>query len=194
MLARLQQVTTLGLLALACAWFGWFATRGRWGWAVLGALLIVVGYAIFLAVELLLLAWQHGDDPTPRAGAAQLWRAWWGEVRTAPRVFCWRQPFRSLAEPDSLPAGCTGATGVLLVHGFVCNRGLWTPWMARWRAEGVPFVAVNLEPVFGSIDDYPPIIEAAMRRLEAATGEKPARWSPTALRPKSSIGLPTAFT
>ncbi|MEO5698198.1 MAG: alpha/beta fold hydrolase, partial [Burkholderiaceae bacterium] len=62
-----------------------------------------------------------------------------------------------------------GRTGVVLVHGFVCNRGLWTPWMRVFRERGIPFVAVNLEPVFGSIDSYPQIIEAAVARIEAAT-------------------------
>jgi triacylglycerol lipase len=37
----------------------------------------------------------------------------------------------------------------------------------------VPFVAVNLEPVFGAVDDYVPILEAAVNRLERATGLAP---------------------
>jgi triacylglycerol esterase/lipase EstA (alpha/beta hydrolase family) len=87
-------------------------------------------------------------------------------------VFCWRQPFRSRAEPDFLPEA-PGRRGVVLVHGFVCNRGLWNPMMAWLRSRGVPFVAVNLEPVFGSIDRYADIVEAAVRRVEAATGQPP---------------------
>ncbi|MFL5074340.1 MAG: esterase/lipase family protein, partial [Microvirga sp.] len=55
----------------------------------------------------------------------------------------------------------------------VCNRGLWNPLMTRLRALGVPFVAVNLEPVFGSIDRYADIIEHAVQRVEAATGQPP---------------------
>ena len=34
--------------------------------------------------------------------------------------------------------------------------------MRRLRRRGVPFVAVNLEPVFGSIDSYAATIEAAV--------------------------------
>ena len=62
---------------------------------------------------------------------------------------------------------------MLFVHGFFCNRGLWNPWMRRLRAAGIPFVAVNLEPVFGSIDSYASIVEAAVRSLEQATGGAP---------------------
>ena len=172
-LARLQQFSTLGLLFAAAAWaLGW-ARAGRPGVALAGALAIVFGYALFLGVEFLLLARVHGADPAPRPRAAQLLRAWWGEVLTAPQVFCWRQPFRSRAQPDHLPASSPGRRGLVMVHGFVCNRGLWNPWMKRLRADGVPFVAVDLEPIFGSLDTYAAIVEAAVVRVEAATGMAP---------------------
>ena len=138
-LARLQQFITLGALALASLWAWACARAGHPGWAVVGALLIVGGYALVLGLEFALLRQAHGDDdPTPRASAAQLLRAWWGEVRSAPLVFCWRQPFFSRAHADLLPADATGRRGVLLVHGFVCNRGLWNRWLQRLHAGGVP--------------------------------------------------------
>ncbi len=172
-LARLQQFTTCGLLMAAAAWAAWAWRAGQGPWALGGALLIVFGYALVLGLEFVFLSRAHGEDPAPRASAAQLLRAWWGEVRSAPRVFCWQQPFRSRVWPDHLPGDAHGRRGLLLVHGFVCNRGLWNPWMARLRAAGVPYVAVDLEPVFGSIDDYAGIIEGAVRRLEQATGRPP---------------------
>ena len=173
-LARLQQFITVGALAIAALWAWACARAGHPGWAVGGALLIVGGYALVLGLEFALLRRAHGDDdPTPRATAAQLLRAWWGEVRSAPLVFCWRQPFFSRAHPDLLPADAAGRRGVLLVHGFVCNRGLWNPWLQRLRQAGVPVVAVNLEPVFGSIDDYVACVEAGVQRLQQATGLAP---------------------
>jgi hypothetical protein len=160
------------LLAAATAWVAW-----RWphspAVAILGALVIVFGYSIFLAIEFVLLK-QVGTDP---AAPAPSWRdairAWWGETWTTPGVFFWRQPFRWRAEPDALSAAA-GKRGVVFVHGFVCNRGFWNPWMRAVRASGHPFVAVNLEPVFGSIEDYAPIIDEAVRRVtQAADGMKP---------------------
>jgi len=173
MLARLQRFTTLGLLALAAAWAlaGWRA--GHPVWALAGALFIVLGYALVLAIEFTLLHHAHGDDPAPRATPAQLLTAWLGEVRSAPLVFCWRQPFRSALWPDHLPAESNGRRGLLLVHGFVCNRGLWNPWLAKLLDAGTPFIAVNLEPVFGSVDDYIGIVGQAVQRLEQATGGAP---------------------
>ena len=173
MLARLQQCTTLGLLAAALAWAAVFLARGQPVWAGVGALLIVLGYTLFLALEFVLLSRLNRDDPAPRASAAQLFGAWWGEVLAAPQVFCWRQPFRSKAEPDHLPALPAGRRGVVFVHGFLCNRGIWNPWLARLRALGVPFVAVNLEPVFGPIEGYAASVERAVASVEQATGVAP---------------------
>jgi triacylglycerol lipase len=172
MLARLQQFTTLGLLAAAIAWAAWCLQRGEVLWALGGSALVVFTYALILALEFVLVWCVHGNDPAPRATPAQLFKAWFAEALAAPRVFCWQQPFRSHRDPDHLPA-TSGRRGVVLVHGFICNRGFWNRWMPKLRAQAVPFIAVNLEPVFGTIGDYAPIIDAAVRRLEQATGMPP---------------------
>jgi triacylglycerol lipase len=176
MLARLQQIITLGLLTTASGWAAFFFTRGETTWAVVGALLIVLGYALILALEFILLWFVNRPDPTPNASPLQLVQAWFGEVTTAPMVFCWRQPFRSNAVPDFLPTregNDSTQRGIVFIHGYVCNRGLWNPLMEKLQARGVPFVAVNLEPVFGSIDNYAPIIDAAVKRVTASTGMAP---------------------
>ncbi len=173
MLARLQRFTTLGLLALAALWAVLAWRAGHAAWALAGAVFVIFGYTLVLAVEFALLRIAHGDDPAPRATIGQLLRAWFGEVHSAPLVFCWRQPFRSQLWPDHLPADAKGRRGLLLVHGFVCNRGIWNHWLERLHAGGVPCIAINLEPVFGSIDGYVAIIDGAVLRLEQATGVAP---------------------
>jgi triacylglycerol lipase len=184
MLARLQQLTTLGALAAALLWAVLLWRAGHPWAAGLGAALLAGGYAAVLALEFVLLHLAHGNDPTPRPTPLQLLRAWWGEVCAAPRVFGWRQPFCSSRWPDRLTGDASSAAkklteqvkgkrGVLLIHGFVCNRGLWNPWLQRLHQQGTPFVALSLEPVFGGIDDYAPQIEQAVQRLLAATGLAP---------------------
>jgi triacylglycerol esterase/lipase EstA (alpha/beta hydrolase family) len=173
MIARLQQFITLAALALAAAWAVVFLQRGQPAVAIAGALLAVFGYALFLAVEFVLLARHGSDDSAPVPRKAQLLRAWAAEALHAPRVFCWRQPFRSRAEPDFLPTHSSARRGVVFVHGFVCNRGFWNPWMALLRARGVPFSAPNLEPPSGSIDGYVEMVDAAVRRVEQVTGRAP---------------------
>lgn len=173
MLARLQQAVALLWLAtlLAGPWAWWQA--GHPLAALACALLLLMGHALWLALGMVLAWMVNRRAGGPQAPLCDWGRAWWGEVRCAPRVFGWRQPFRSRAWPDHLPATARGRRGVLLVHGFVCNRGLWNPWLRRFHSLDLPVVAVNLEPVFGQIDDYRARIEQGVARLEAATGVPP---------------------
>ncbi|MES2184519.1 MAG: alpha/beta fold hydrolase [Pseudomonadota bacterium] len=174
MIARLQQRITLGLVLLAAAWAaGWWHQSAAV--AVGGALALLFGHAFFLALECVAMVRVNRGDPAPRATTWQVLRAWLHESVTAPRVFCWRQPFRAQAVPDHLPAdgSATGRRGVVLVHGLVCNRGFWTPWLRQLRQQGRPFVALSLEPVSAPIDSYVPALDAAVVRVTAATGQPP---------------------
>lgn len=172
MLARLQQAIVLGLLALIGAWL--LAMRHAPMWLVaVGVLGLACAHAVVLALEFLLMHRVNRADPAPRATGRELLRAWVAESLTAPRVFLWQQPMRSRRWADHLPATPSGQRGVVFVHGFVCNRGLWNPWMQRLQRQGRTFCAVNLEPVFGSIDDYVPLIDSAVQRVTAATGLPP---------------------
>jgi len=167
-LARLQQAIVVVLLALAAAWVAWQWPRSPFV-AVIGAFAILFGHSIFLGIEFVLLKRIGGDANAPPISWGDAIRAWWHETFTTPRVFFWRQPFRWRAEPDALdPAD--GKRGIVFIHGFVCNRGFWNPWMREMRRAGHPFVAVNLEPVFGSIEDYAPIIDDAVTRVTKAGG------------------------
>lgn len=173
-LARLQQVITLSLLCAATAWLAWHWHESRWV-AVAGFVAITLSYSAFLALEFIALRWVGREDPAPRPSWSELARAWLGETLAAPRVFLWRQPFRWRAHPDHLQVapGSESLRGVVFIHGFVCNRGFWAPWLRALRGEGRCYVAVNLEPVFGSIDDYLPIVEDAVTRVTQATGLPP---------------------
>ncbi|WP_428300016.1 esterase/lipase family protein [Hydrogenophaga sp.] len=171
-LARLQQwLMALGLV-LTVLWLVYWWPRSPF-LALLGGALVVGGYALVLAFEGLAAAWLNRQDEAPRAGWRDLIGAWWQEVRVAPQVFAWRQPFRWASLPDDEVPTDTGEPAVVFVHGFVCNRGLWLPWMRRLRELGVPYVSVNLEPVFGSIDDYAHQIAEGVRRARALTGRPP---------------------
>ncbi len=174
MLARLQQIITLTLLASALAWLYacWDAHPVL---ALAGFAFIALGYSLFLALEFIALRIVNRADPAPAPQWRELIGAWWGETQVAPRIFCWRQPFRSGAVPDHVdqPSVLAGRRGVVFIHGFFCNRGFWNPWLKRLQLSGHAFSAVSLEPVFGSIDDYAPLIEAAVQRVTRATGMPP---------------------
>lgn len=174
MLARLQKFITFALLAAALGWLFYFRHNSP-ALAVAGFFIIALGYTLFLALEYVFLVVVNRDDPAPPATLAELFSAWLGESLVAPQVFCWRQPFRSNAFPDNLDAPniTQGKRGVVFIHGFFCNRGFWNPWLERLQGSGHAFVAVNLEPLFGSIDEYIPSIDEAVRKVTQATGLAP---------------------
>ena len=172
-LARLLQALVLALLLWAALWIAGVAFWGAAWWVAAIALLALGAHALMMALEFTLRAVINRHDPAPRATGFELLRAWFAEVVGAIVVFGWRQPFRSRRYADLLPTPAQGRRGVVLVHGFVCNRGIWNPWLQRLHAAGVPCIAPDLEPVFGSIDAYVPQIDAAVRRLSDATGLPP---------------------
>lgn len=169
----LQRVTSLirwlGGAALV-AWAG-----QRWGvqeafWALF-AVVLGPGLAMLPGFLVLRFVPTGPGEPAPPLGA--LLQAWWREVLAVSRVFGWQQPWRERAEPDFLPADAQGPRGMLLLHGYSCNRGLWNTWMRQLRARGVPFIALTLEPAFGSIDRYAPEVERAAKALQDLTGLPP---------------------
>ena len=172
-LARLLQALAAIQLAAILAWLAW-----RWpqapAQALLGVLAILSIAPAVLATEFVLLAIVSRRHPgVPLPSARQLVSAWAGESWHLFLVFYWRLPFRWRVPEDKLDAGTAGRRGVVFIHGFVCNRGFWAPWLEQVRAGGHACVAVNLEPVFASIDHYVPIVEEAVRKVAAATGGPP---------------------
>ena len=71
-----------------------------------------------------------------------------------------------------LPAiGTEAKIPVVLVHGYLCNHRIWDDVTRMLRAQGHTVYAVNLEPVFGSIDQYAPVLENAVQALLQHTGQ-----------------------
>jgi triacylglycerol lipase len=173
MLATFWRVVTALLLLLALAWAAWW--RDAPAVALAGALFIGLLHVPVMAIEFfVLLPLLNRGDPSPRASFGQRARAWWHECTTAVAVFGWRLPWRTHAEPDHLEPHTAGRRAVVLVHGYLCNRALWNPWMRKLRAAGIPFVAVDLEPVFRtSITAYAAIVDRAVQRATRATGVAP---------------------
>src|SRR4051794_28883140 len=111
MLARVQRLIAFCLMAglLAAIWLALHFDAPIF-WLIPG--LVVVGYAAVLAIEFWLLRRSYGAADPERPGLKQLIVAWAAEATGSPRVFLWRQPFRSLAEPDHLPAEARNRRGV----------------------------------------------------------------------------------
>ncbi len=182
--ARTQQIMTLVLATMALVWFWAWASRGQWALASL-AILTGLPHAPALALELFWAAYlaRHesarraaGPDSAPpqtHPGGLAWLRAGCHEALLAIRVFGWQQPWAHAAHDDHLPPDALGRRGVLLVHGFYCNRGFWNTWMPLLRREGIPYVAVTLGPPQAGIAQQARGIEQAVLRLTELTGSAP---------------------
>lgn len=173
MIARWQRGALLLGFALWALASGLAWAQGHPALALAFTGLALGGHAAWLGLTVLLMRRvQRASGVAPPAGA-DAWRSWWAECRAAPRVFAWRQPFRTHAEPDVWPADAAGRQGVLLVHGYLCNRAIWNPWLRRLRARGIPAVAVTLEPPGAALDTHVPTLAAAAQQLWQRTGRAP---------------------
>ena len=143
-----------------------------WGWSLLAgaatpfavhAAIVALGFAGALRHA---RAGPHGG----RLGASGAARAIALEFLASARAFQFEMPLtprrvlpgENLATSDPVP--------VLLVHGYLCNRQVWRPLARFLAARGHAIGAVDLEPVFGSIDDYGRIVREGIDRLRARTG------------------------
>jgi pimeloyl-ACP methyl ester carboxylesterase len=61
-------------------------------------------------------------------------------------------------------------TPILFVHGYGCNQQSWLDFMRAANAAGHEVDALDLEPVFGSIEQYVPLIDAAVKQLQTDSG------------------------
>ena len=170
--ANIQRFLNCGLVLF------WWALAWHYGLRQpVAALLCFVAPALItpalLAMQCIASCIFNRTDPTPASGLQGWLLAWARESVVVWRVFSWWQPFFRAAIPDNLDSTVPGKRGMVLVHGFFCNRALWTLWMRHLHAQGRVFVAVDLEPAFGSIDDYTATEEAAVRQVTQATGLPP---------------------
>lgn len=166
MLARMLRQLILFQWALGALLAYWLHTSRGWGlWA---AVLLALAIPVITALLTDLTTWirSRADEPTGH------WvRSLFGEIHAGLVIFLLRQPWAG--KPPGIQASI--ATGpqkipVVLAHGYVCNHRIWDDLVPRLQAQGHPVMAVDLEPVFGSIDQYADVIEVAVQTLQKQTG------------------------
>ena len=82
--------------------------------------------------------------------------------------FNWSQAFPGVAvRPD--PSGARDGPPILLVHGYLCNRGVWTSLSRRLAEAGLgPIYTITFDPMFGSVDR---LVSKLDTRIEAICHE-----------------------
>ncbi|MCO4890539.1 alpha/beta fold hydrolase [Cupriavidus sp. WGtm5] len=163
-----------------------------WPWPgalAAGAGLILGGFAAGIAIAFALSGrglWVARGDHPPAPPAelaatrkplrlAQALRCYGAECLAVLRMFDWLQPFRArapFAPADHARPG-RDAPPVLLVHGYACGQAIWLDMQPALAAAGYRCHGIDLEPVFGDIDDYAHALLAAMRRIRAESGRAP---------------------
>ncbi|GAB4476606.1 MAG: alpha/beta fold hydrolase [Burkholderiaceae bacterium] len=165
-LLRISLALQIGGGALLAAWW---LPDGASPWIALAAGFAIppVGHGAVLGIEFALAAWV--DPRRPRAAVSHVLRVWLRETSASLRAFAWRMPF--LAGFSELPIERDPARpAVLLVHGYLCNRAVWKPWLEGGALAGCNVATVDLAPPFADIDGYADLVHAAVERLRAASG------------------------
>jgi triacylglycerol lipase len=163
MLARLLRrliATQFMLGAVVSYWIGssWLAAL-LWG--------LALPFAVMILTDIITALRSRGDEP-----ASAWWSSLWGEFGAGIQVFILRQPWTKDTPTVLAPTTTTtpARIPVLLIHGYMCNHRIWDDAAQALRQQGHTVLAVNLEPVFASIDRYAAVIEPAVQQLRAATG------------------------
>jgi pimeloyl-ACP methyl ester carboxylesterase len=135
---------------------------------------VAMGLAAPFAIVALMLAIEVGvtaiaDPRVPPCSPWHLLRLWFDETLVSYRAFLWRQPFASRFMEPTVVAD-PRRPAVLLVHGFMCNRAVWQPLLDAGLLRGFNVATVDLLPVYGDIDRYAEVIDAALARLLGNAG------------------------
>jgi hypothetical protein len=140
-----------------------------WLALALAALLPLAVHAVPLGIEFVIGA-VFDRRTVARLSLRDALRVWWNETMRSFVVFNIDQPWRAnFAERPIVHDPARPA--VLLVHGYMCNRGTWRRWLLRGTVPQHWNVAtVNLEPIFVPVERYADGIHEAVEALRAASG------------------------
>ena len=170
-------LTIAGVLAVAVGLYGVLAmaafAAGTPAWLLVAgapALYLVV-LALFVA-SYFLLAWvfRARRPPQARIGLAAtlrlVWFEYWTLAGAAPRMLLYRM---LVPDPPATPA----ALPVVLVHGVLCNAGVWVRVLRHLRAAEIgPVYGLSYGPPLASIERFADQLDALIRRVRERTGAR----------------------
>jgi pimeloyl-ACP methyl ester carboxylesterase len=164
LLLAIQALAALGIGLAAVEIFG----ASRWQAFALGLASVVLVRVAINANNFFMSA--RFASPTPaeyRLGLPARLRMFLEEFGASMLQSSWSMP-RASACTRIHPG--SGATPVLLLHGYGCNSGYWSHLVPHLDAAQISHASVDLEPLTGDIDGYAPLVEHAVETLRAATG------------------------
>lgn len=174
MISRLARAALLCEALLYLAWILWLNDAEH---APLRIFAMVVGTALLLRFIVTLGPFLTVLGLRVRDGRPILnvgfGRALLGEYLAKSLSFTLWQPFeRSLMQPDADPQPGEPVP-ILLVHGYLCNRGSWFVMRRMLRAQlPNPVFTISLEPPFTRIDDYLAQLDVRVSEILAGSGHQ----------------------
>jgi hypothetical protein len=124
-------------------------------------------FAVMILVDTYSGVLSRGPEPMSVWFRSLLGEYWAGIV-----VFIFRQPWTKQPSVFLPATDDANRIPVVLVHGYMCNHRIWDDVIYALRAQGHAVHAVNLEPLYCSIDRYVPIVETAVQALLAQSSHK----------------------
>lgn len=164
-LMLLQVLAVLGVAYLAMQ-----------AWGVASPMLaVLMALAMLLAVRALIVVRNFRESrrlgssvPAEyQLGAMGAARLFFGELRATLWTSSWGMLRPRLHAADTIAGQ---GLPVLLVHGYVCNRGYWTKLSRQLARAGIVHDGVDLEPIGADIEEFVPQVELAIAELCARTG------------------------
>jgi len=168
MTRRLLLLQLLGWMVLCAATVHWF--HQPWPVAALGSSVTLLAARMAITINSFVLAWRYRSD-TPaahRLNAAQMTRLFFVEFASSLWSSSWAMPFQCFSDGEVAPGN---GLPVLLVHGYGCNSGYWHAMHQAMTRAGIGHHAIDLEPVFGDIEEYVPLVQRAVDDLCRSSGQ-----------------------
>lgn len=174
-LARALQLQLLLELGLYAALGSVLLRSFGWGLADVIALAVAIFFALRLTLVAFtfVVAWLYRTPRPPehRLGVGASIKLVLVETWAFIALFAFVQPLeRVLMRPDRLRRVKLGEHPVLLVHGYLCNRGAWRWLRRRLERRGYCVATLNLEPALADIDTYVDQLERRSDELLYETG------------------------
>jgi len=139
--------------------------------AILLGMALVALFRASITANSFFLTWPYRakSTHTPELTWPGIFRLFAGEYCATMLCSSWGMPFQRF---DKRIFTDTTALPVLLIHGYGCNSGYWH-WMSQALQQAhITHYAVDMEPVFGSIDGYAPLVHEAVQRLLLESGQE----------------------
>lgn len=144
------------------------------GWSVV--LTAILGLALLMRCVAVAGTFVLAATLLPTGESAPLSMAWRlrlvaREIVSTTLAYSVLMPFpRAFGRPDSRLSATAGTVPVLLVHGYLCNGGIWVRMRRFLEANGVATYTHDLEPVYAGIDDYAAGLASRIEDICRATG------------------------